>query len=556
MQKYLRELKPTVFADLIAMNALYRPGPLEYIPSFIRRKHGHEPIVYDLPACEGLLSETYGITVYQEQVMLLSQQLAGFTKGEADTLRKAMGKKKADLIAKMKPQFVAQGEGRGHERAKLEKIWKDWEAFAAYAFNKSHSTCYALVAYQTAYLKANYPAEYMAAVLSNNMSDIKQVAFFMEEARRMGIPVLGPDVNESGLKFGVNKQGAIRFGLGAVRGVGEGAVLAIVAAREDGEGPYRNVFDLARRAGGRDVGKRVLEALALAGAFDGFGDGNRARYFASDDKGRTGIELAARFGAGAAEAAASAQASLFGDGEVERAPEPVLPDSEPWEPMVGLMKEKEVIGMFISGHPLDSFSFELKHLCTPAEGLAALAEPLSLRGRELRFAGRIAEVSHRISKQGKPFGTFSLEDLHGTEKFSLFGDDYLKFKDFLVEGWFVWVRGQVEPRRFRDDPNDVEFRIKGMELLADIREKLLARVRLVVPFDRIDGGFVDQIERWTAAHPGPVGLSVDVASADGTLQFVSRSRRVGLSDEALGALTAWAEPSGVECRFEWNRTTG
>ncbi len=556
MQKYLRELKPTVFADLIAMNALYRPGPLEYIPSFIRRKHGAEPIVYDLPACENLLAETYGITVYQEQVMLLSQQLAGFTKGEADTLRKAMGKKKADLIAKMKPQFVAQGEARGHERTKLEKIWKDWEAFAAYAFNKSHSTCYALVAYQTAYLKANYPAEYMAAVLSNNMSDIKQVAFFMEEARRMGIPVLGPDVNESGLKFGVNKQGAIRFGLGAVRGVGEGAVLAVVAGREDGEGPYRNVFDLARRAGGRDVGKRVLEALALAGAFDGFGDGNRARYFACDDKGRTGIELAARYGAGAAEAAASAQASLFGDGEVERAPEPVLPDCEPWDPMVGLMKEKEVIGMFISGHPLDQFAFEIKHMCSPAEGLSALAEPLALRGRELRFAGRIAEVAHRISKQGKPFGTFSLEDLHATERFSLFGEDYLKFKDFLVEGWFVWVRGMVDPRRYRDDPNDVEFRIKGMELLADVREKMLSRVRLVVPVDRIDPVFVDQIENWTASHPGPVGLSVDVASDGGTLQFVSRTRRVGISDDALAALQAWTEPAGVECRFEWNRTSG
>ncbi len=556
MQKYLRELKPTVFADLIAMNALYRPGPLEYIPSFIRRKHGTEPIVYDLPACEGQLAETYGITVYQEQVMLLSQQLAGFTKGEADTLRKAMGKKKADLIAKMKPQFLSQGEERGHDRARLEKIWKDWEAFAAYAFNKSHSTCYALVAYQTAYLKANFPAEYMAAVLSNNMSDIKQVAFFMEEARRMGIAVLGPDVNESGLKFTVNRHGAIRFGLGAVRGVGEGAVVSIVAGREDGDGQYRNVFDLARRAGSRDVGKRVLEALAVAGAFDGFGDGNRARYFAADDKGRTGIELAARFGAGAQEAASSAQASLFGEGEIEQAPEPVLPSCEPWDPLVALTKEKEVIGMFISGHPLDAFAFEMKHLCSPAEGLAVLSDPLPLRGRELRFAGRIAEVAHRLSKQGKPFGNFTLEDLHGTERFALFGDDYMKFKDYLVEGWFVWVRGAVEPRRFRDDPNDVEFRIKGMELLADLREKLLARVRIVVPADRIDASLVGTIEGWTARHPGGVGLSIDIAAPEGAVQFVSRTRRIGLTDEALQELEGFAGPAGIECRFEWNRIGG
>ncbi|MEY2774469.1 MAG: hypothetical protein RLZZ275_816, partial [Bacteroidota bacterium] len=556
MQKYLRELKPTVFADLIAMNALYRPGPLEYIPSFIRRKHGTEPIVYDLPACEGQLAETYGITVYQEQVMLLSQQLAGFTKGEADTLRKAMGKKKADLIAKMKPQFLSQGEERGHDRARLEKIWKDWEAFAAYAFNKSHSTCYALVAYQTAYLKANFPAEYMAAVLSNNMSDIKQVAFFMEEARRMGIAVLGPDVNESGLKFTVNRHGAIRFGLGAVRGVGEGAVVSIVAGREDGDGPYRNVFDLARRAGSRDVGKRVLEALAVAGAFDGFGDGNRARYFAADDKGRTGIELAARFGAGAQEAASSAQASLFGEGEIEQAPEPVLPSCEPWDPLVALTKEKEVIGMFISGHPLDAFAFEMKHLCSPSEGLVVLSDPLPLRGRELRFAGRIAEVAHRLSKQGKPFGNFTLEDLHGTERFALFGDDYMKFKDYLVEGWFVWVRGAVEPRRFRDDPNDVEFRIKGMELLADLREKLLARVRIVVPADRIDASLVGTIEGWTARHPGGVGLSIDIAAPEGAVQFVSRTRRIGLTDEALQELEGFAGPAGIECRFEWNRIGG
>ena len=333
MQKYLKELKPTVFGDLIAMNALYRPGPLEYIPSFIRRKHGTEPISYDVDACKEYLEETYGITVYQEQVMLLSQKLAGFTKGEADTLRKAMGKKKADLIAQMKPQFLTQGAERGHAKDRLEKIWTDWEAFAAYAFNKSHSTCYAWIAYQTAYLKANYPAEYMAAVLSNNMSDIKSVTMYMEEARHRGVPVLGPDVNESIFKFRVNKEGAIRFGLGAMRGVGEGAVEAIIAGREDGAQEYKSLFDFARRVNPKDVNKRVFESLALGGGFDGFEGIHRAQYFALDQKGRALIELAARYGAGHQDAENSAQASLFGGMEEMEMPEPAIPVCEPWEQM-------------------------------------------------------------------------------------------------------------------------------------------------------------------------------------------------------------------------------
>ena len=363
MQKYLKDLKPTVFGDLIAMNALYRPGPLEYIPSFVKRKHGLEPITYDLDACEEFLEETYGITVYQEQVMLLSQKLAGFTKGEADTLRKAMGKKKADLIAQMKPQFLSQGAERGHDTTKLEKIWKDWEAFASYAFNKSHSTCYAWVAYQTAYLKANYPAEYMAAVLSNNMSDIKQVTLFMEEARHRGIPVLGPDVNESLFKFRVNPAGAIRFGLGAMRGVGEGAVAAVVEGRGDGDGTYKSLFDFARRVSPKDINKRVFEALALGGAFDGFEGLHRAQFFAEDEKGRTLIELAARYGAGHQESESSAQASLFGGMEEMEMPEPAIPVCDPWDQMDLLARERDVIGVYISGHPLDKFRFEMKHLC-------------------------------------------------------------------------------------------------------------------------------------------------------------------------------------------------
>lgn len=548
MQKYLKELRPTEFSDLIAMNALYRPGPLEYIPSFIRRKHGTEPITYDIDACEEYLHETYGITVYQEQVMLLSQKLAGFTKGEADTLRKAMGKKKADLIAKMKPKFLEAGSERGHDRTQLEKIWKDWEAFASYAFNKSHSTCYAWVAYQTAYLKANYPAQFMAAVLSNNMNDIKQVTLFMEESRRMGIAVKGPSVNESALKFRVNDEGAIRFGLGAVRGVGGGAVHSIVDNREQ-DGLYASLFDFARRVNPKDVNKRVYEALAWGGGFDGFEGLHRAQYFAQDEKGRTLIELAARYGAGHQESKMSAQVSLFGDSEVEM-PEPSIPDCEPWDAMDALAKEKDVIGVYISGHPLDKFRFEIQHLCTPSAGLQVLTDALSWRGKELRFAGRVLEAQHRISKAGKPFGSFALEDYHHSERFMLFGDDYLKFKDYLVEGWFIFVRGSVEQRRFRDDPYDVEFKVKGVELLADVREKMVGRLRLMVDLMRLDEMQLNALTDLVDQHPGGIGLTLDIADRESQMTMSSRTRRVAMTDEFLAGLEELVGQGGIAWRVE------
>ena len=550
MQKYLKELKPTVFGDLIAMNALYRPGPLEYIPSFIRRKHGTEEISYDVDACKEYLEETYGITVYQEQVMLLSQKLAGFTKGEADTLRKAMGKKKADLIAKMKPQFLAQGEERGHDPTRLEKIWKDWEAFAAYAFNKSHSTCYAWVAYQTAYLKANFPAEYMAAVLSNNMSDIKQVTLFMEESRHRGIPVLGPDVNESLFKFRVNAAGAIRFGLGAMRGVGEGAVEAIVAGREDGAGTYKGLFDFARRVSPKDVNKRVFEALALGGGFDSFEGLHRAQYFALDEKGRTLIELAARYGAGHQEDENSSQASLFGGMEEMEMPEPTIPVCEPWDQMDLLSREREIIGVYISGHPLDKFRFEIRHLCSPKDGLEVLDYPLNWRGRELRFAGCVAECQHRISKAGKPFGSVTIEDYRGSQRFMLFGEDYLKFKDYLVEGWFLFVKGSVEQRRFRDDPNDVEFKVRHIELLADVREKFIARLRLQIDIAVLDEHRLDHLGQLVEENPGQVGLTLEMHDAGSAVEMPSRSRKVELSDGFVEALEELVVQGGVKYRLE------
>ncbi len=551
MQKYLKELKPTVFADLIAMNALYRPGPLEYIPSFIKRKHGLEPITYDLDACEEYLKETYGITVYQEQVMLLSQKLAGFTKGEADSLRKAMGKKKKDLIDQMKPKFVEQGVANGHDPAKLEKIWKDWEAFASYAFNKSHSTCYAWVAYQTAYLKANYPAEYMAAVLSNNMNDIKQVTIGMDEARRIGCPVLGPDVNESAYKFRVNQEGAIRFGLGAMRGVGEGAVATIVENRNE-NGLYKSLFDFARRVNPKDVNKRVYEALALGGAFDCFEGIHRAQYFAPDEKGRTLVELAARYGQGMQQQAESAQVSLFGDGDEVEIPEPTIPTCEPWERMDQLNREKEIIGIYISGHPLDAFKLEIDHLCTPKEGLQVLTNASAVKGRELRFAGRIVAPEHRMTKNGKPFGRFSLEDYHHTESFMLFGEDYLKFKDYLVDGWFVFVKGAVEPRRFGPD-DSVEFKVKAMELLADVREKMIDRLRLQVSLASLTEDFANLVADWVERHPGRVGVTLEIRDEQAGIEMSSRTKKVALTNEFMEGVEAWAAEGRVAYRMETKR---
>jgi DNA polymerase-3 subunit alpha len=359
MQKHLKDLKPTVFGDLIAMNALYRPGPLEYIPSFIRRKHGVEPITYDLADMEEYLHETYGITVYQEQVMLLSQKLAGFTKGQADMLRKAMGKKIKAVLDQMKPQFVQGGMERGHAEPTLEKIWKDWEAFASYAFNKSHSTCYAWVAYQTAYLKAHYPAEYMAAVLSNNMNDIKQVTFFMEECRRMKLPVLGPDINESEGSFTVNREGAIRFGLLGMKGVGAAAVDFLLADRA-ANGPYTSVFDAARRLDLRVVNKGTWESLALGGAFDRFEGVHRAMFFAEEADGRPFVERLRRYGQAFQDQLNSAQVSLFGEDSGVDTPEPALPQVPTWNNLELLKREKEVIGIYVSSHPLDAYRFELR----------------------------------------------------------------------------------------------------------------------------------------------------------------------------------------------------
>ena len=436
MQKYMKELKPTVFGDLIAMNALYRPGPIAYIPSFIKRKNGEEAIVYDIDACEELLKDTYGITVYQEQVMLLSQKLADFSKGDADVLRKAMGKKQKDVLDKMKPKFISQAAAKGHAEDKLEKIWKDWEAFAEYAFNKSHSTCYAWIAYQTAYLKANYPAEYMAAVLSNNMSDIKQVSFFMEECKRMGLQVLGPDVNESFYKFTVNENYAVRFGIGAVKGVGMAAVQTIVDNRKDGK--YKSIFDLTKRIDLRSANKKALENLILAGGFDSFQEVTRAQYFHDDGDGITFYEKAIRYGVKFQENENSSQVSLFGESSDVQIAEPVVPPCEDWSTMEKLAKEKEVVGIYLSGHPLDDFKNEMKYFCNSK--METLKDLVPHVNRNLSFGGIITNVQHRVAKNGKGWATFVLEGYDENFEFKIFGEEYMKSRHYLIPNSFTYMK--------------------------------------------------------------------------------------------------------------------
>ncbi len=509
MQKYMRDLKPTVFADLIAMNALYRPGPIEYIPSFIKRKHGIEPIVYDLEACEEYLKETYGITVYQEQVMLLSQKLAGFSKGDADVLRKAMGKKQKAVLDKMKPKFISQAEERGHNAKVLEKIWTDWEAFASYAFNKSHSTCYAWVAYQTAYLKAHFPAEYMAAVLSNNMNDIKQVTFFMEECKRMGLEVLGPDVNESYYKFTVNERGAIRFGMGAVKGVGAGAVDAIVQTRKSGL--YKSVFDMAKRIDLRAVNKKAFESLAYAGGFDSFESTHRAQYFHADDN-STGLEKAIRFGQRYKENESSAQASLFGSGGAAELPEPVLAPCPQWGLIEKLKYEKDVIGIYLTSHPLDTYRFEIEHFChNPVSDLAlinkvkaaevdeeTLLEFNRIKNKELVIGGIIASASHRLTKNGKPFASFIIEDYSDSYDMAVFGEEYVKLKGYLQEGYFVQLRGLVQ-ERFRQVGN-WGFELRSVQLLSELREKMAKSFTINIPLPKLSEEFLDGIKEILAQN--------------------------------------------------------
>lgn len=539
MQKHMQALKPTVFDDLIAMNALYRPGPMEYIPSFIARKHGEEEISYDLPEMEEYLEETYGITVYQEQVMLLSQKLAGFSKGEADMLRKAMGKKIAALLAQLKPKFIDGGKEKGHPEEVLEKIWKDWEAFASYAFNKSHSTCYAWIAYQTAYLKAHYPAEYMAAVLSNNMNDIKQVTFFMEECKRMKLNVLGPDVNESYYKFSVNKNNAVRFGMGAIKGVGSGAVKTIVENRKTKEGPYRSIFDMAKRIDLRAANKKAFENLALAGGFDGFGGTHRAQYFHDDGTGMSFLEKVIKYAAKYQENLNSSQVSLFGEASDVQIPEPEVPPCEEWGTMEKLRREKEVVGIYISGHPLDDFKIEMNYFCKAK--LSDLRNLENLVNLELTIGGVISDVQHRVSKNGKGWAIFMMEDYDDSYEFKIFGEEYLKLKHFLVPNNFVHLKCYIKEgwtNKETGKKGDPRIQFTDMSLLHDVMDKYAKKLTIQLNIDDLKNEKIEWLKDTFQSHKGEHRLNFVVyeMKEQVKLHMPSRKHKIKISQELLEML--------------------
>ena len=540
MQKYMKELKPNKFEDLIAMNALYRPGPLEYIPNFIRRKHGQEPISYDLPEMAEILEETYGITVYQEQVMLLSQKLADFTKGDADVLRKAMGKKDKKTLDKLKPQFIEKASAKGHPIDKLEKIWTDWEAFAAYAFNKSHSTCYAFVAFQTAWLKAHYPAEYMAANLTNEKDNIDKVKFFMEECNRMGIKVLGPDVNESFSDFTPNKEGQIRFGLAGVKGVGEAAVEGLIKEREE-KGPFSGIWDFSERVSQRSINKKTLESLAAAGAFDGFrSEGvHRALFFAEGDDNL--LEKMVKYGNAKMSQTQTAQTSLFGSlGFTEQVSVPKIPQVPEFLPMEALQKEHEVVGFYISGHPLDPYKCDLDAFCT-----TTCADVESKKGRELRFAGMVTQRIQKIAKNGNPYCRFTVMDYSGSFEIALFGKDYIKFESYGREGQFIFIRGEYRPR-FGNE-NEFMFNVNEIILLSEVREKFLKGLEIRVPMERIPGLNLDVLDSVLSRFPGKQSLRFRfVDSADPMEADAISRRQVDPSDEFCKAVK---EEVGLEVAF-------
>jgi len=520
MQKYLRELKADKFGDLIAMNALYRPGPLAYIPNFIDRKHGREAITYDLPEMEEYLKETYGITVYQEQVMLLAQKLGGFSKGDADVLRKAMGKKQKSVLDKMKAQFIAGATEKLYPKERLEKIWTDWEAFAQYAFNKSHSTCYAYIAYQTAYLKSHYPAEYMAAVL-NHAGSIEKITFFMEECKRMGLKVLGPDINESLNGFAVNKAGEIRFGLGGLKGVGEAAVENIIIEREK-NGHFTTPWDLVKRISQRVVNKKTFESLAYAGAFDFFKEYHRAQYFhSSPEDPATGLERIIRFGQVYQTQKSSGANTLFGDLPIAYDLQPPkIPTCEPWPLIVQLDREKEVTGMFLSGHPLDHYRFEMKHYgVTNIADYNEFKEAISLHpnpNRSFRLIALVADAQHKISKNGNKYGNFVIEDYSGKATIILFSEDYLRFTPFLQQGQTVFITGYFKQRYNRDE---FEFKLTAVSLVETMKRNLTKQISIDVHPGAVTAEMIQFTEKNIKKFPGKTILKFNLAEPKNNMKI-------------------------------------
>ena len=509
MQKYLRELRPTVFEDLIAMNALYRPGPMDYIPSFIARKNGKEEIKYDIPCMEKYLKDTYGITVYQEQVMLLSRQLANFTRGESDALRKAMGKKKKAIVDAMKPKFIEGGKKNGHDPKVLEKIWADWEKFASYAFNKSHATCYSWVAYQTAYLKAHYPAEFMAGNMSRCISDITKITKLMSECQSMGIPCLGPDVNESQRKFSANKKGEVRFGLSAIKGMGDAAAVNIIAEREK-NGPYKDIFDFVQRVNLSAVNRKAMESLALSGGFDSFGI-RREQYFGLNAKGDTFVETLLRYGQVYQSEQSSMQNSLFGDMGGVEITTPPIPTVEPWSTMELLKKERELVGIYLSAHPLDDYAVVLNHMCNlkcTQIGREMDKKELS-KFEELSFGGIVTSVSSRWTKTNKPFGIVTIEDFEGAGEIALFGEEWTKWQSMLHEEYPVYITAKCQ-QRFRNNPDAYDLVIKKIEFLSDVKDKSIDKFTIYIDSTLFADSCMTDLETMLRSNTGQVPLYFNI----------------------------------------------
>ncbi|MCI7198442.1 MAG: DNA polymerase III subunit alpha, partial [Prevotella sp.] len=542
MQKYLRELRPTVFEDLIAMNALYRPGPMDYIPSFIARKNGKEPITYDIPCMEKYLKDTYGITVYQEQVMLLSRQLADFTRGESDALRKAMGKKKKAIVDAMKPKFIEGGKKNGHDPKVLEKIWGDWEKFASYAFNKSHATCYSWVAYQTAYLKAHYPAEFMAGNMSRCLNDITKITKLMSECQAMGIPCLGPDVNESEQKFSANKKGEVRFGLSAIKGMGEAAATNIIAERHK-NGQYKDIFDFVQRVNLSAVNRKAMESLALSGGFDSFGI-RREQYFAQNAKGDTFVETLLRYGQVYQSEQSSMQNSLFGDmGGVEIQTPPV-PECEQWSTMELLKRERELVGIYLSAHPLDDYAVVLKHMCNL--NCTQIGREMDKKAfasiEELTFGGIVTSVSQRWTKTNKPFGIVTIEDFEGQGELALFGEEWTKWQSMLQEEYHVYITAQCV-QRFRNNPDAYDMVIKKIEFLSDVKEKSIEKFTVYMEATMFNDAQLTDLETTLKGSDGKVPLYINIHDAKNNtnIQLYSRNITVDVNKKLLTSLDEMAE---------------
>lgn len=542
MQKYLRELRPTVFEDLIAMNALYRPGPMDYIPSFIARKNGKEPITYDIPCMEKYLKDTYGITVYQEQVMLLSRQLADFTRGESDALRKAMGKKKKAIVDAMKPKFIEGGKKNGHDPKVLEKIWGDWEKFASYAFNKSHATCYSWVAYQTAYLKAHYPAEFMAGNMSRCLNDITKITKLMSECQAMNIPCLGPDVNDSEQKFSANKKGEVRFGLSAIKGMGEAAATNIIAERHK-NGQYKDIFDFVQRVNLSAVNRKAMESLALSGGLDSFGI-RREQYFASNAKGDTFVETLLRYGQVYQSEQSSMQNSLFGDmGGVEIQTPPV-PDCEAWSTMELLKRERELVGIYLSAHPLDDYAVVLNHMCNlhcPQIG-REMDKKAFASIEELTFGGIVTSVSQRWTKNNKPFGIVTIEDFEGQGELALFGEDWTKWQSMLQEEYHIYITAQCV-QRFRNNPDAYDMVIKKIEFLSDVKEKSIEKFTVYMDATMFNDAQLTDLETTLKNSSGNVPLYINIHDAKNNtnIQLYSRNITVDVNKKLLTSLDEMAE---------------